>query len=529
MMNRKLILFLTFLLFSFFSCRSYIDVVPDSPGQNNIQLGTGNGDIYLVKTNHSSETLAASRTGYISDTKSRSINIKSSLSENLYQTEDAQFINDTTSIDIENQKLMNELISYDRAGKSIYSYNLIDNNYSVGDKKNFYLLIESQTNSYKNCELTCKYTSKYCNVWYSDSSDTKSGKVSYSISDSSIKTLGENFDSICELEEKYLGSHIYTQSIFSNFINPQKKIDIILYDVYFDSYNGQTSGTFGFFYSRDMFNNKDYSNKSQCIFIDSYFFSKYKESCYSTLVHEYNHLLNCVNKLIINGKYYDSYYTEMLSLLTEDMFNIKLSLGDNIHPKHRIKYFVQYYNLGFVNWNEKPDLSLAYYANVYVFGAYMTRNFGGINLIKEIATNPYTNSESINNALIACNQTYIDDNGNKKYVDFDYLLDNEFQIVFNRSGQNENLYTLNKSCESGNSDNISLKNISITDTYNINNKSYKTNDLLFLPCDYEHLIDLHSYAFSIHYVGNQKNISECTLNYMTNLSCLKHDFYIINN
>ena len=90
----------------------------------------------------------------------------------------------------------------------------------------------------------------------------------------------------------------------------------------------------------------------------------------------------------------------MLSLCAEDIFQNTINLRDDDSPKSR---FYEDFNrpwIGFLNWpsSQTADVYNAY-ANIYAFGAFLLRNYGGIQLFHEIATNKYVNEASITNAL----------------------------------------------------------------------------------------------------------------------------------
>jgi hypothetical protein len=125
----------------------------------------------------------------------------------------------------------------------------------------------------------------------------------------------------------------------------------------------------------------------------------------STLVHEYQHMINFHVKTMRLGKPYSTWYDEMLSMLAEDMIGplVGIPITDASHPaKDRTRFLLDgYYRAGPTEWNKGPNVLLSY-ATAYGFGAYLARNFGGVALVKEMSNNNFVNEESVSAALALC-------------------------------------------------------------------------------------------------------------------------------
>ncbi|MDD6655322.1 MAG: hypothetical protein PUE59_09880 [Treponema sp.] len=155
------------------------------------------------------------------------------------------------------------------------------------------------------------------------------------------------------------------------------------------------------------------------------------------MFHEFQHLENFVNKVVLSSKKHSvsTWYNEMLSMLSEDIFTDLLGIALENAPANRLNFFNAYYPLGFYQWRSESnyfpsgDVYISY-ANSYAFGAYLLRNFGGIKLIKEICQNDFVDEESITKALKSLG---------KNLTFYDVLL-NFYQIFFESED-----YTLNKS------------------------------------------------------------------------------------
>ena len=174
------------------------------------------------------------------------------------------------------------------------------------------------------------------------------------------------------------------------------KVNIIVCDIGAD---GQDGNTIGLFSSMDYYKNGlkfsnttvNRSNEGKFFYIDSFYASNCFDYTISTLAHEFQHMVNFGMK-VMNGLSCDANLNEMLSMLCEDMMQAFLGIGDEFSPKNRIKTFIRrYYSTGIRNYDE----SLVAYANAYIFGAWLTRQFGGAALVKEMMTNKKSNNDCI--------------------------------------------------------------------------------------------------------------------------------------
>ena len=112
--------------------------------------------------------------------------------------------------------------------------------------------------------------------------------------DESIK----KFDEIYPVETSVFGTLEYNAT--ANVIPVGNKVSILIFDINSDATRGQTSGTFGYFYAYDLYKDT-YSNEKHIFYIDDYFTKNATEYIYSTLAHEFQHMLNHINKKIKKG------------------------------------------------------------------------------------------------------------------------------------------------------------------------------------------------------------------------------------
>lgn len=319
-----------------------------------------------------------------------------------------------------------------------------------------------------NAEL--KAIGQHCYVWYK----AKNGVDLRSVNFNEVAT---KFDSIYNKETYIFGSNIPSDTfkndsdvddIFIPFPS-DTKIHIIIYDLQDDNNQGDTVEG-GYFWSLDMYKNTYLdtqadaagldSNECECIHIDSIELRDHTAQAYSTLAHEFQHLLNFVNKTLnsLGNNYSASWYNEMMSMVCEDIMLSQLGLDAAHGPQNRLNLFNRTYQYGFTTWYSGNDV-LVSYANAYAFGAFLLRNYG-IDCIKEIAHNGYVNETSVLEAV----QNY---DAADPVSNFSELLQKFYNVMLSPEG---NYYSLNKS---------------VSKTYNISE-----SDVLF-TCS---AINLNSYA-----------------------------------
>lgn len=261
---------------------------------------------------------------------------------------------------------------------------------------------------------TLKAIGKHCNVWYYNNNNLADEVLMNAISKNktSFQTVADKFDNFFDIETYLIGSNIPTK-VYSDIVqfDESLKIDIFIFDLDELYYNGMTGGTYGYFSSKDFLNNYATSNERQMFYIDSAFLGNDTAYMYSTLAHEFQHLLLFVNKWLNKKLDYSSWFTEMMSLGIEDALQVKcLNYNNNEALNGRVSAFNGGYFLGFVDWKTIGDSYSGYYnyANAAVFMDYLMKNYGGVKLLYEMAHNNYIDEESVTKALKACgfNETF---------------------------------------------------------------------------------------------------------------------------
>lgn len=473
--------------------------------------------IFLIKFNNGNTFLSEDDVGeFIVNKNSRSVINEPSFDNrinNLPELEKNKIVfNDTRKINELSNKIIKELLA--KSSKSNISRSVINNltitnnDYEVGDKKNFYIKDPSNNDIQETATLKAK--NDVCNIWFIDNAKNI-------VPESSINfdTLAQKFKSIYELNIQIMGTHKYTQKSHNYFINPCKKIDLIVQDIFYDANKEKETVTLGYFFGADLIKNETLkesdinlkSNETQCIYVDSELLLKSPDIIYSTLVHEFTHLLNHCQKTILYGKNCETWFTEMLAMLSEDMFFEKLCQESDIkeiktNPIYlnffdRFTYFDMYYNYGFTDiWNSEiyEQNPLIAYGNTCAYGSYLVRNKGGFELLKELATSPYVNDDAITEAV-------------KKFPDIHPEIENfETSALYLSQPildsylniRDNDIITFNGEKISYGETGLSFIPFSIEGEWTFNDGS-KTS----LPFLYSHnlKIPLGAYSFSIHYLA----------------------------
>lgn len=416
-------------------------------------INKDSSEVYLVKVNKTNSIISGINTGYVEDCRMLEVQEDDTPQQLNIQLDDNPMYEHYVQSEYFtklNKKASDQLLISDARAKT-YAKQTKDNTATVGQTKDFFVV--ASDNSFTKKQGVCKVVNDVCNVWYISSSlDTNSRNdfIDTKILDSNatyFNNIAAKFKTCIQAEEALCGSHEYTSSLYPNVIDPKKQIDIIVYDIFFDADGKQNGGTLGYHYSGDLIKQNEQktliTNETQCIYIDSYFLTEQPTQVYSTLVHEYNHLLNYIIKKIVNGKECSEWFTEMLSMVTEDLMQGILQINPSMGLQGRFPYFIMCANYGFRKWlsgnsilGPNGDDVLISYANAYIYGAYIGRNFGGPELIHRIATNEYVDEEAITQALRSLNIQQVidldaDNNPITADVDFYTTLEDEYFIMFN--------------------------------------------------------------------------------------------------
>lgn len=452
-----------------------------------------NSKVYVVQVNQGEEDLDADYVGTLKNEVPFS-NI-SNMERSAGYNEDYDLrINKTPSFVTEwNKKEPKELISGSNEINVLWSIDGDLENAKPGNKNKRFIATWRDEDDpdnivYYAADYELKYESEYAYVYYFPNIACliEDGEEGF-FSDEDFEEIGNRFDIIYDAEINLMGEPVINSHSYSNLIQTSSKISILVSDIYGDGTEENPGETYGYFWGNDYYingidlNYTENSNECQCINIDSFLYKKYPDTVFSTLAHEFNHLLNFTNK-VINHKTekQESWYTEMLSMLSEDLlYENYIKTSKNTVITNRIPWFNGFYNYGFMTWNDHN--SGMNYGNTFAYGSFLLRNYGGVELINEIANNPYVNEESITQALKVLK---IPSSSGKGYATFEETVKDFALSVINYNVSSDTVKTLNKDVSSKfngykyTSDNINLSEYNAVQLYSGTPKYSKIKGLV---------------------------------------------------
>ncbi|WP_203289087.1 Ig-like domain-containing protein [Metabacillus sp. cB07] len=260
--------------------------------------------------------------------------------------------------------------------------------YQTGAQKNFWVS-DFRTNGTYQLNATLMHSGSKTNIWVND----------HQITAEDAEKLSKEFDSSIH---PTVVNHFAEESDVDN----DGKINILVFDIQ-DGFSGSGGYIAGYFYARDLYNMSG-SNQSEIFYIDSYPLmgsgsEKLVEASYSTLAHEFQHMVNFNQNVFIEGNYsnMDTWLNEALSMAAEQIYT-----GEALTSR------INYYNASnsiknghsLLYWDYSGD-TLSNYSLSYLFGQYLRVQANqGNEIFKEVLKNP-------NNDYLAVEQTI------QKYMD----------------------------------------------------------------------------------------------------------------
>src|SRR5574344_1055684 len=193
----------------------------------------------------------------------------------------------------------------------------------------------------------------YCYVWIMDDcyTETAATEASKMCTQADAESMRDKFDRVYPAERYLMGqesSVLYCWNgtqwegvDLETACETGKKVNILMYDIFHDGTNGKAAGYVSWL---DLYMNKEHAaaagytgsdidylstdNECLCESIDSYLFNKDKDSLYSTMVHEFNHLIEYNMKKSLSSSC-SGRYMECLSDLAKDALNACLTGTDD--------------------------------------------------------------------------------------------------------------------------------------------------------------------------------------------------------
>ena len=317
----------------------------------------------------------------------------------------------------------------------------------------------------------------------------------------------------------------------SNVSDTGEMVNIVVYDIGGDYKEGQTSGVVGYFWPKDYYSKKSdmtnvdsdsaavlrLTNEGKYFYVDSGFLTNYESMVYSTLAHEFQHMINYGEKTVASKMTYSTWFTEMLSMVCEDMVQQYLGIKDEDSPIGRLATFAQnYYGSGLTEWLDGDNVVMSY-AGAYAFGAYLARNYGGTELIKQIATNAAVDQKAITQALSACKKNETFESVFEKYAQA-LVLDNP-PAAANAPSFNESVPGI------GGQD---MKAINLFEDFIDfgDGKKYFLQPIL-LRADANSRVALRPYGFSLHKIGYTDSAGTISLTFSSQVNDSERVYVLI--
>lgn len=330
--------------------------------------------------------------------------------------------------------------------------NFTVSNPTVGQYRCVYVDNDYKISTYTSKKVTLRAigtasVSQKCLLWVDDECFTTGTSSGKKINDAVAQNLANTFAKHYYHERYVFGNesdkHIVYDKANSTTLsesdtfeamspanNPTSTyVNIVVYDIGNDFLNSTTtqSGIVGYFYAKDYYKAeaanyyndvRDYSNDGKYFYVDAGFCNlsgtdsngnySYNgktdssgnqvasDTVISTLVHEFQHMIDFNQKNISNGVTPDTWYNEMLSMMAEDMMQTSLGTSDAEAPRGaRLPAFNKYYYYSGITDYLDGNYAVLSYSSAYAFGAWVARTYGGPALISKISKNNSVGLDSV--------------------------------------------------------------------------------------------------------------------------------------
>jgi len=299
-------------------------------------------------------------------------------------------------------------------------------------KKTIWVDTNSSITAFTQKTATLRAVGSTCYVWVVDEYYTDGTASGNKVNAEIASGCAEKFDSLYPAVRSMFGTEsdsiyysnsgsLWNTADMSSLSDTGTKVNIVLHDI-----GGGDSGKgsiLGYFYSKDYYPDaehyaatsgysykasdaRNWSNEGKYIYLDSYYAVTRLPMVYSTLAHEFQHVIGWNVKNMQQSLKPSVWYNEMLSMLCEDMMQAALGVADSLSPKCRLPSFNKNYLYSGLEYNNSSTSSvLISYASAYAFGAWCARQFGGARLVQEMAKNAYVDTASITAAVNTINGT----------------------------------------------------------------------------------------------------------------------------
>jgi len=384
-------------------------------GSNNYDVGEKPKDVYILFTNTSKNadsTPGVSHNKLISSPESKKVVTSNSMFER------PTIMHAPAHIQAFNSNIKTLLQNSSKNKYQAKSTVVVSKFNKVGDLNTFYM--DAKSTGAKTTATLKKVVSnistdlgtKTLNIWVSDDSfDSGAGcEKSSCVTQDMVNELANNFLKVGKDNDIYdWVTNIYGEEWgnaasekYSGFITESNEITILLTDI---PYNG----VIGYFHAKDNVSKsvESGSNERIMFYADAVMFNDNKKEMYSTLAHEFQHMIHFYQKTILLNASDDTWINEMLSETTEDLIATKIqhtgprgvnpndgSAGSINNRNGRYPLFNENNTLSLTSW----DNMLADYSKVNAFGTFLIRNYGGAKVLHDIMYNNKEHEDTIETA-----------------------------------------------------------------------------------------------------------------------------------
>ena len=398
-----------------------------------------NQDVYFIFTNATTST-APVVPSFFSETDGRSLNGNDSTHTNIKRVINEVDAEIRSQYDIVYNLQSNPPkldINISRAASYSYSWvaPLDSDTFESESEENFYVVNQ---NGYDIVPSICKKVITDGTITLSIYVDNANVGI---ITDTMVTTIADKFlKASSDLDIYKWVTDLYGEPWgarnYSNVLPSEAKnhITILLTDLFTDgSDNGGVVGLYDS--AHNYYNSTNYpvgssiSNERLMFFIDSLMYANAKnydgiddskdtqwletdfwpQEVFSTLTHEFQHMIHYYNKRIIHERssYSDTWFNEMCSVVTEDLTSSYQQVegprghlgaygGTTDITSGRLPLFNYFNDESITSWSDNAD-----YESVYAFGAFLARNYGGASLFKEMVNSSLINEQAIISAIFS--------------------------------------------------------------------------------------------------------------------------------
>ena len=350
-------------------------------------------DIYVVVTSHfNNQKISISSPSATADIESNS-RVKNSSNEEKFYKIPLTVLNfkapPTVDSDIEHKRIINKSYKLTEEGDTFNFCMDIKSEYDYSCKR----YVQSTAKKViKN--ISTPYGNKNLVVWVEDDVYKDSMLPSGYITQDMVDKLADTFLKEGSDNDIYnWDTNIYGEEwgddaseIKKNLILNNNTINILISTIY--DKNGNDDTIAGYFHKKDNYKSTyvEASNEKIMFYINSKLYQSDEKETFTTLAHEFQHMIHFYQREIKLGLIDSTWFNEMMSETTEDLVATKIeyhgprnvdyrdgTAGYSGNRGGRYPNFNKYNYLSLTNWGN----SVVDYSKVSSFGAFLLRNYGG--------------------------------------------------------------------------------------------------------------------------------------------------------